>query len=351
MSTQPNALGIRIAVVAFDGISLFHLSVPCLVFGEVRRQAGVPQYQLQVCAAESGPLRTSAGFTIAGTQGLAALNRADTVIVPSWRNPEERPPEALLHSLRRAHQRGARIVGLCLGAFVLAEAGLLDGRTATTHWHWAKLFARRFPQVQLDPDVLYVDGGDVLTSAGTVAGIDCCLHVLRSDHGAEVANRVARRLVVAPHRQGGQAQYIEQPLPESAADARLSAVLDWASRHLAEELPIDRLADRVAMSRRTFTRHFRQATGTTVGQWLLNQRLALVQRLLESTDLAIDRIAADVGLGSGASLRQHFVAAFQTSPLMYRRQFRDVGRRPLESLNKAPAEAPDQTMEQARVPR
>ncbi|HJV61861.1 MAG TPA: AraC family transcriptional regulator, partial [Albitalea sp.] len=201
-----------VAVVAFDGISPFHLSVPCMVFGPDMAGRGVPRYRLLVCSAERGPLRTTAGFAIEAPCRLPALARAQTVIVPSWHHGGERPPEALLRALRAAHARGARIVGLCLGAFVLAEAGLLDGRPATTHWALAEEFARRFAQVELRPDVLYVDDGDVLTSAGTAAGIDCCLHLLRRDHGGEVAARVARRMVVAPHRQGGQAQYIERPV-------------------------------------------------------------------------------------------------------------------------------------------
>lgn len=310
------------AVIAFDGISPFHLSVPCLVFGEDRTDAGVPRYKLLVCAAERGPLRTTAGFRIEAPHGLRAIARAGTVIVPSWRDEQERPPEALLRALRTAHRRGARIVGLCLGAFVLAEAGLLDGRPATTHWHLVPTFAARYPQVKLNPEVLYVDDGDILTSAGTAAGIDCCLHLLRLQHGAEVANRAARRMVVAPHRQGGQAQYIEQPLPESHADHRLTKVLAWVGKHLDQAHSLDALAERAAMSRRTFTRHFRQATGTTVVQWLLNQRLARAQRLLETTDRSIDAVAGDAGFGSAVSLRQHFGAAFNTSPMAYRREFR-----------------------------
>src|SRR5262245_430214 len=200
-----------IAVVAFDGISPFHLSVPCLVF-EDRSDVGVPRFELLVCTAEPGALQTTAGFTIQVDLGLEAIRKASIVIVPSWHDALDPPPKALLQALQAAHRRGARIVGLCLGAFVLAEAGLLDGRPATTHWHVAAEFAQRFPKVLLQPDVLYVDDGDILTSAGTAAGIDCCLHLLRSQHGAEVANRVARRMVVAPHRQGGQAQYIEQPV-------------------------------------------------------------------------------------------------------------------------------------------
>ena len=311
-----------VAVVAFDGISPFHLSVPCMVFGPDMSGAGVPRFELRVCAVEPGPLRTTAGFGIVAPRGLSALAGAGIVIVPSWRDPLERPPEALLRALRAAHRRGARIVGLCLGAFVLAEAGLLDGRPATTHWALVPSFAQRYPQVQLRPDVLYVDDGYVLTSAGTAAGIDCCLHLLRTLHGADAAARVARRMVVAPHRQGGQAQYIEQPVAQSHADDRLSGVLEWALKHLNHAHSLDALAQRAVMSRRTFTRHFRQATGTTVGQWLLNQRLARAQRLLETTDRAIDVVAGDAGFGSAVSLRQHFAAAFNTSPSGYRRQFR-----------------------------
>ena len=311
-----------VAVVAFDRISPFHLAVPCMVLGEDRRAAGVPQGQVLVCAAERGPLATTAGFRIDGLRSLAALQRAGTVIVPSWRDTAEAAPPALIKALRAAHARGARIVGLCLGAFVLAEAGLLDGRPATTHWGWADEFARRYPQVQLDRDVLYVDDGDVLTSAGTAAAIDCCLHLLRQQHGAELANRVARRMVVAPHRQGGQAQYIEQPLPKSTRGDRLGAVLEWALKHLDQRLSLDELAGRAAMSRRTFTRRFREATGTTVVQWLLNQRVARAQRLLERGGLPIEAIAEQAGFGSAVSLRQHFAAALGTSPSAYRRQFR-----------------------------
>ena len=214
-----------------------------------------------------------------------------------------------------------RIVGLCLGAFVLAEAGLLEGRKATTHWQCADRFAARYPAVTLDRDVLYVDEGDVVTSAGTAAGLDCCLHLLRSDWGAEVANRVARRMVLAPHRQGGQAQFIEHTLAASGAGHRLSKVLDGVLRQLDQPHSLDELAARATMGRRTFTRHFRQLTGVTVGQWLLSQRLALAQRLLETTDRSVDDVAARAGLGSAASLRQHFAAAFNTTPSAYRRQF------------------------------
>lgn len=312
----------RVGVVAFDGISPFHLSVPCLVFGEDRRELGVPAFRLRVCAVEPGPLRTSAGFSIATRSGLKELRHADIVIVPSWRNTAERPPDELLHALRAAHKRGALIVGLCLGAFVLAEAGLLQGKAATTHWHWAREFAARFPDIHLEPGVLYVDEGDVITSAGTAASLDCCLHLLRRLCGAEVANRVARRLVVAPHREGGQAQFIEQPLPETGRGDRLAGVLAWVLSHLDCPHSIDSLARRAAMSRRTFTRHFQSTTGTTMLQWLLHQRLGHTSRLLETSDRSIEVIAGEAGFGSAVSMRNHFVSAFGVSPAAYRRQFR-----------------------------
>jgi transcriptional regulator GlxA family with amidase domain len=310
-----------VAVVAFDGISPFHLSVPCLVFGEDRTAERKPRFRLKVCAADKGPLSTNAGFTISAPHGLAALRTADIIVVPSWREDGRDAPDELLAALRAAHRRGATLVGLCLGAFVLAQAGLLDGRPATTHWHLAPAFARRFPQVHLQPEVLYVDDGDILTSAGTAAGIDCCLHLLRVRYGAEAANSAARRMVVAPHRAGGQAQYIQQPLPAAPERDRLRPVMEWMSRRLAEPHSLDELAQRALMSRRTFTRHFREATGTTVGRWLQNQRLALAQRLLETTQHPIERVASEAGFGSAVSLRQHFAAAFKVSPLSYRRQF------------------------------
>lgn len=310
-----------IAVVAFDRISPFHLSVPCLVF-EDRSRHGLPRFRLRVCAAEPGPLRTDAGFCIEAKHGLSGLRGAGIVLVPSWRDAGERPPEALLDALRAAHARGARIVGLCLGAYVLAEAGLLDGRPATTHWIASEDFGRRFPGVRLQSGVLYVDDGDVVTSAGTAAGIDCCLHLVRQGHGAEVANRIARAMVVAPHRSGGQAQYIEQPLPASPRDDRLAGVLDWALAHIDQPHSLDALAGRALMSRRSFTRRFREATGTTVGQWLQAQRLARAQRLLETTDAPLEAVAAGAGFGSAGSLRQHFGAALGTSPAAYRRTFR-----------------------------
>lgn len=311
----------RIAVVAYDRISPFHLSVPCLVFRE--SLPGELNYHLQVCAPEPGRLRTTAGFELVVEHGLEVLADAQTIIVPSWHDTYERPPQALLDALVAAHARGAQLVGLCLGAFVLAETGLLDGRQATTHWAWARQFVERFPAVSLDAGVLYVDDGTLLTSAGTAAGIDCCLHLLRQHCGAKVANRVARRLVVPPHRQGDQAQFIEQPLPATARDDRLSDLLDWVRANLEQPHSLDSLADKVLMSRRTFTRHFRQLTGATVGDWLLAERLALSQRLLESTEQPIDQIAALAGFGSPVSLRHHFGRSLGVSPSRYRQSFRE----------------------------
>ncbi len=318
---MPQATPENVAVFAFDGISPFHLSVPCLVFGEDRRPDGSLRFRLRVCASQPGMLRTNAGFDVVTHGGLGSLRTADIVVIPSWHDDGRPAPAALLRELRAAHKRGALVVGLCLGAFVLAEAGLLDGRPATTHWYLVPRFRDLYPSVQLQPEVLYVDDGDVITSAGTAAGLDCCLHVLRKRHGAEAANRAARRMVVAPHRQGGQAQYIAQPVPERAERDRLRPVLEWMTRHLDQPHALDDLARRAYMSRRTFTRHFRDATGTTVVGWLKAQRLALAQRLLEGTALSVEEVAAQAGFGSSASLRQHFAQALRTSPLAYRRQF------------------------------
>ena len=311
---------IRIAVVAFNDILPFHLSVPCGVFAAVLRDEQSP-FRLRVCSAEGKRVRSASGFMIATDYGLDELRNADIVIVPSWRSAEERPPEALLEALRRAAARGKRIVGLCMGAFVLGHAGLLDGRRATTHWVATGELAERFPATEVDPDVLYVDAGQVVTSAGAAAGIDCCLHLVRQLLGSESANRIARRMVVSPFRHGGQAQFIEQPVPSMAGDERMARLLDEIRRKLQQPHNLDEIAERAAMSRRSFTRHFRQLTGSSFGDWLMAQRLSEAQRLLETTALPLDRIAHAVGLGSPVTLRQHFQRAFRTSPAHYRRTF------------------------------
>jgi transcriptional regulator GlxA family with amidase domain len=313
---------LKIAIIAFDGITPFHLSVPSLVFSSPHSDSDAASFEVQVCAADPTPLRTTAGFDISTAFGLKALNTADIVIMPSWHDDCRPAPEALLQALRKAHKRGARVVGLCLGAFPVAEAGLLDGHTATTHWASADMLSERHPKVRVDRDVLYVDDGDVVTSAGVAAGLDCCLHLLRQLSGAEIANRVARYMVVAPHRQGGQAQFIERPLPVSGSDDRFSQVLAWVGSHLADNHSIDALAERALMSRRNFTRHFRDATGTSFKQWLLNQRVAHAQRLLESSEVSIEMVAQEAGFGSALSLRQHFRVALRTSPSAYRKLYR-----------------------------
>lgn len=308
-----------IAVVAFDRVIPFHLSVPCIVFGDAV-PIGSP-FDIVVCAGESGTLLTTAGFGLTRLAPLSVLKKADAVVVPGWRDVVERPPERLLNALREAHARGAQIVGLCLGAHVLAEAGLLDGRRATTHWEHAQAMAEQFPQVEVDPNVLYVEDGNVLTSAGTAASLDACLHILRQRLGAAEANHVARRLVVSPHREGGQAQFIEQPLPKTAGGTRLARLIDSVRTRLGESHNLDSLAAQAKMSRRTFTRHFKALTGTTVQNWLLSERLALSQRLLEQTDQSIERIAVLAGFGSVVSLRHHFRHAFGVAPSAWRQSF------------------------------
>ncbi|MBL8438574.1 MAG: helix-turn-helix domain-containing protein [Zoogloeaceae bacterium] len=311
----------RIVVLAFDGISAFHLSVPYAVFGEDRTEIGVPRYEVSICTIGSGSIRTSMGLHIEVPDGLEALARADVVIVPSWGNVRQAAPPILMESLQMAHQRGAKIVGLCLGAFVVADAGLLDGRTATTHWAWADTFAERFPAVNLNAQVLYVDHGDVVTSAGTAAAMDCCLHLLRQDLGADLASKVARRLVIPPYRQGNQAQYVEHPSATGTAVNRIARTLEWAQRHLESDLDIDSLARQAAMSRRTFTRHFQKATGMSFVQWLTSQRVFQAQRLLETTELPIEEVAAKVGFGNALSLRLAFAKFLNSTPSHYRREF------------------------------
>ena len=313
---------IRVAVLAFEGVSLFHLSVPAMVFGAAAPSSGLPLYEVRYCAPVAGRVRCDQGMEIDVPGGLDAMRDADLVIVPSWRHAQEVAPAALSLALRQAHDRGAQVAGLCLGAFVLGDAGLLDGRRATTHWACRELFSRRFPLAHFLPDVLYVDDGQIITSAGTVAAVDCCLHLVRQRHGADVANRVARLLVTPAHRQGGQAQYIEQPVAARASDNRLPGVLEWAREHLATALSLDQLADVAKMSRRTFTRRFREATGTTVHKWLVAERIGRAQQLLETTDMPMEQLATAVGFGTTLSLRQHFASQLQTTPMAYRRSFR-----------------------------
>ena len=309
-----------VAVVIANGQSPFEFAVACEVFG-FARDFGVPWYRFLVVAADPPPVRAQTGFTISTEHGIEALAEADTIIIPVRQEP---PPAALLDALRVAHARGARLMSLCNGAFTLAAAGLLDGRRATTHWAHTTELARRYPAIDVDPDVLYIHEGDILTSAGTAAGIDLCLHVVRRDYGAAIANEVARDMVVAPHRDGGQAQFVCAPVPPTPMPDLFSETLTWLQEHLDEPLTVELLASRAAMSARTFARHFVDVTGTTPHQWLLRQRVLFARRLLETTDLGIDAVAERSGLGSAANLRQHFRRVLRTSPGAYRRTFQTV---------------------------
>lgn len=312
----------NVAVAIADQVAAFELGVACEVFGYDRTSEGFPGYDFAVCAVEPTPLRCSAGFLIDTPHGIARLATADLIIIPAWRDVDERPPQALIDALRAAVERGARVMSMCTGAFVLAAAGLLDGRRATTHWRHAAALAERYPRVSVDPNVLYVDDGQVLTSAGTAAGIDLSLHLVRTEHGAGVANALARRLVVPPHREGGQAQYVDTPLREHRRGDDLSEVLDWALARLDEPLAVAELAARALMSTRTFSRRFRAVAGTTPHRWLLQQRLHRAQQLLEESVESMEEVARLSGFGSAVSLRQQFQSWRGTSPQSYRRAFR-----------------------------
>ncbi|MFJ9901560.1 GlxA family transcriptional regulator [Streptomyces sp. NPDC101152] len=312
----------NVAAVLLDGVNPFELAVVCEVFGTDRSDDGLPVYDFAVASAEGPVLSTRAGFSLQVAHGLERLEEADLIAVPAGACYETRefPPE-LLEALRRGVDRGARVLSVCSGVFVLAAAGLLDGRRCTVHWHHADELARAYPRLTVEPDVLYVDEDPVITSAGTAAGIDACLHIVRKEQGPEVANKIARRMVVPPHRDGGQAQYIERPLPTNSCDT-VGEVLVWMERHLDQEVTVEQLAQRAHMSPRTFARRFQQETGTTPYRWILRQRVLQAQRLLEATDETVDAIAWRTGFGNAAALRHQFVQSVGTTPNAYRRTFR-----------------------------
>ncbi|MEJ2625533.1 MAG: transcriptional regulator FtrA [Pseudolabrys sp.] len=308
-----------VVALAYDSLCTFEFGVTYEVFGNEGGEGG-PRYTFRTAAVERGRLRADSGLVVGADGGAALLAKAQTVIVPGWRPPHHEVPECIADALRTAHRRGARIVSICTGAYVLAAAGLLDGRRATTHWQCGADFSRRYPAVQFQPDVLYVDEGDILTSAGSASGIDLCLHIVRKDLGPEAANAAARRLVVPPHRQGGQAQFVQRPaIPEQRN--RLSALLDWMRGALDRDLTLARLAARAGMSPRTFYRRFFEATGATPAEWVLCERLAHARDLLETTTAGIEEVAARAGFGSAAALRQHFRRRLATTPTLYRTQF------------------------------
>jgi transcriptional regulator GlxA family with amidase domain len=309
-----------VAVLAYEGVSAFGLGVTAEVFGCDRSAEGLPRYDYAVAAAEPGLIRTDVGMPVLAEAGLDRLRSADLAVVVCWDDTATRPPEPVLAALRAVVGRGGRVLSQCTGAFVLAAAGLLDGRRATTHWRCASELARRYPRVTVDAGVLYVDEGQVITSAGTAAGIDACLHVVRLEHGAAVANEVARRMVVSPHRDGGQAQFVPVLVDSPGDQADLAALRAWALSHLHEPVTVADLAGQVHMSPRTFARWFAAHTGTTPHQWLTGQRLILAQELLERTDRGIEQIAAGCGL-TPLMLRRHFARRWGITPTAYRRRF------------------------------
>jgi AraC family transcriptional regulator, transcriptional activator FtrA len=313
-----------VALIVYDGAPPFEVGVACDVFGAhyYAEEFGVPWYQLTVCAA-TPTVRLDAGLRLDVPAGLAAVRTAGTIVVAPTEQPDQVPAE-VLDELRAARARGQRILSLCTGAFVLAAAGILDGHRATTHWSECAGLAARYPQVTVDPDVLYVDEGDLLTSAGSAASIDLCLHVVQQDFGTEVAARLARDLVVPLYREGGQAQFIEAPIPalDDSGQRLFADSLAWLQAHLDQEVTVADLAGRAAMSPRTFARRFQASTGTTPYQWIVRERIRLAQRLLETTDLPVDTVAVKTGFATAGNLRKHFSRAVRTSPHAYRDAFR-----------------------------
>jgi transcriptional regulator GlxA family with amidase domain len=314
----------EVVVLALPETMAYEVGLPHQFLGGAVGPAGRRLYRVRVASLDGGPVRTSAGYSLLPEHDASILGTAQTVVIPGVYGTsamtEGTVPDELAELLREA-AASARLVSICTGAFVLAAAGLLDGRPATTHWVHSAAFARLFPKVRLDPDVLFVDDGDVLTSAGNAAGIDLLLHVVRRDHGSEVAARVARRSVVAPWREGGQSQFIERPVPEPG-DVGTAATRAWALQRLGEPLTLADLAAHAQMSVRTFTRRFREETGSSASRWLVQQRVALARQLLESTDVPVERVAVEAGFGTTASMRQHLHAAIGVAPLAYRRTFR-----------------------------
>jgi AraC family transcriptional activator FtrA len=312
----------RVTAVVHDGVAPFELGVAAEVFALPRPELEVDWwYEFSVCAERPGVLPAVGGFGLAVDNGLDELARADTIILTGSPDVQGDPSDELVRALVGAHRRGARLVSICSGAFVLAATGLLDGRRAATHWRYAPLLARRYPRVEVVADVLYVDGDDVLSSAGTAAGIDLCLHLVRRDHGADVANRVARRMVVAAHRDGGQAQFVDLPVPARPADDPVAVAMEWALGRLPERVSVDDMARRANLSARQFSRRFRGATGASPAAWLLRRRLDAALPLLESSDEPVELVGARVGFPTPAAFRRHFARAYGVPPSRWRRNF------------------------------
>lgn len=324
-STLAGPANRNVAVLVYDGLCTFEYGIAVEMFGIARPELE-RWYRFASCAVDRGAMRAAGGLSVRADTGLEGLARAGTIIIPGWRGADAAPPPALLDALRAAHKRGARLLSFCSGVFVLAAAGLLDDRAATTHWRYAETLASRYPRIRLEPDVLYVDEGKVMTSAGSAAAIDLSLHLIRRDYGPRIANQVARRAVVPTHRDGGQAQFIPAPLPEQGA--ALGTLLEWMRRRLDQPLPISVLAERARMSERTLLRRFEEATGHSPKQWLVHERLARARELLEGSDLAVEQIADRCGFGSADTLRHHFRRTIKLSPARYRERFALTGQRP-----------------------
>lgn len=320
MTTHPGL----VAAVAYDGLCLFEFGVAAELFGLPRPELEVPWYDFTVVGSERRAFRSLGGVTMQATERLSVLNRARTIVLPGWKSPHAQPPARLLSALRAAHARGARLMSICSGAFLLGYAGLLDGGRATTHWRYTDLFRSLFPRVELVPDVLYVDEGQIITSAGSAAGIDAGLHLIRRDFGAAIANRVARRLVVTPHREGGQKQFIPSALG-GRTSGKFQQVMEWARQHLAEPITVRRLAEQAAMSERNFLRRFRETTGATPKAWLVHERVSRAQELIETTDEPVDRIAESCGFAAPETFRLAFRNRVGLAPLKYRQRFKRDG--------------------------
>jgi len=310
-----------VVALASDRLAMFEFGITAEFFALARPELGFVPYRFAVAAADPRPLRAHGGIRLDCDGGLELLREADLIVVPGWRDLDETPRPEITGALREASARGARVASICSGAFLLGHSGLLDGRRATTHWRHTERLARLFPGARIEPDVLYVDEGNVVTSAGSAAGIDMLLHLVRKDYGAQVANSFARRMVVPPHRDGGQSQFVVQPIAVRTND-RIASVADWMAQNLSAAITIEALADRAAMSVRTFTRRFRAATGTAPIEWLIRLRVRRAQDLLESSGLAIDGVAHESGFGAPETLRHHFRKVVGTSPSAWRASFR-----------------------------
>jgi AraC family transcriptional regulator, transcriptional activator FtrA len=309
-----------VAAVAYDRLCTFEFGCTVELFALPRPELDVPWYEFAVCAAERGPIRATGGIAVQVSHSLRLLDRADTIVIPGWRDAEEAPPPDLLRKLRQAYDRGARLCSICSGVFVLAAAGVLTGKRATTHWKYVERLAARYPDILVEANALYVDEGKVLTSAGSAAGLDMLVHLVRKDFGPRVANQVAQRLVIPPHREGGQAQFV--PRPVSADErGRLTKLLDWIRAHLSSEHTIESLAEQAAMSPRTLQREFKSATGLAPYAWIVRERIERAKELLETGRLPAQRIAERVGMGSAESLRHHFRLRVGTTPAQYRARF------------------------------